>query len=533
MNPGHPIKSQGKPNLRAILAIAVLSLSLAYAMFHESLRSRWSMVDDPEIAYFLGSDGHVGLREAGHMLIHDTEVGQYGSFTRYRPAYFGFRLLESWLWNDELVFWYLTNIVIFAAFITTFWFLASRAIGLVTAGLLTFAMATAIYWIDVFGRLGPSEPYVALGLVVFALGAYLAYRPNPGIGLAWFLISLGTMICTGSKENLFVILILLTGIAWDRRRQFRLDFWPRLWLGAAIAWSLWISGAIALGVLGTGQDYYHQTVGLSQRGLELALAIKRPDVISLFFLLVAFLLAGFAFRKNFRRLADLSWFVAAGLTFLWFTYLTQFVIYGGDFPNGDRYDVPGMLVWPLAAALVLWYLQQMTRVDRFESLHLPVVALCALLAAALAFSQIGGIETAQAKTRKYVKENEKFTRNVEKLAGILEQNPHDVFVMQVNNPVLDFAPVFAYDHFLRYYGVRNPIALLWAGGAPAQYDPLGASIAATFSDISLHGASVLPDSPVRPVDFAPLAEVEAQACVLLLLSSDAPERDCHLVYDLP
>jgi hypothetical protein len=404
---------------------------------------------------------------------------------------------------------------------------------LVTAGLLTFAMATASYWIDVFGRLGPSEPYVALGLAVFALGVYLAYRPKPRIGLAWLLISLGTMICTGSKENLFGILILLGAIAWDRRHQFRSAVWPRVWLGAATAWSLWILGAILLGVLGAGQDYYHQTVGLSQRGFELVLAVKRPDVIGLFILVAIFMLAGFAFRKNFHRLSGLTWFVAAGLGFLLLTYLTQFVIYGGDFPNGDRYDVPGMLIWPLAAVLVIWYVQQVARLDRFESFQLPVVALCALLAGALAFSQIGGIETAQAKTRKYVKENEKFTRNLEKLAGILQQNPHDVFVMQVNNPVQDFAPVYAYDQFLRYYGVQNAIALLWAGNAPAQYDPLGASIATTFSDISLHGASILPDSPVRPVDFVPLAGAEGQACVLLLLSSDVPERDCHLVYDLP
>ena len=517
-----------------VLVILALSFLLAYAMFYESLKSRWSMVDDPEIAYYLGSDHHVGLGEAAQIILRDTEIGQYGYFTRFRPVYFAARLLESWLWNDELVFWYWSNIVMFAFFVGTFWFLASRKINFFLAGLLTFFMAAQTYWIDTFGRLGPSEPYAAVGLALFAWGLYLIYQLPKRPGLGWSLMAVGGMICTGSKENFVVLLLLIAAVAWERWRSHQFSLWPRIWLALTALWNLWIFSAIGLAVLRTGRDVYQNSVGPSRKILELMLAINRPDVIGLFILLAALAWIGFALRKKNSRVSRLLLFVAASLAFLWIVYLTQFLIYGGDFPNGDRYDVPGMLAWPLAAVLLVWLFQQITAEVPYASYRMPVMLISALVCVALAFSQIGGVQTAQAKTRKYVKDNTRFTRSLDKMSAILKQSPSTPLVLQLDNPILDYAPITAYDLFLRYYyGAPNPIAIYWAGHDMNRYDPLSRSIAAIFIEISDHGATVLEDSPVRPVDFAPISSVKGRQCILVLLSSDQPRMPCYSVYSLP
>ena len=514
--------------LGKVLVILVASAGLVNHMFRTSLQAKWSFVDDQEIAYYLGSDRKLTLPEAWHIYFNETEIGKYGSYARFRPAYFAFRLLESWLWRDNLIAWHLTKLGIFTIFIVVFWYLLAEKIGFLVGGLLTFFMAASYYWIDVFVRLGPSEPYGVFGLAAFALGVYFLYYPW-NVNLSWFLICTGVMIMTGSKENLFPVLILFILIVFDRFKKHMINLWGWLWIGLTALWNVWILSSILIAIGKTGRDIYQQSVSPADRSWILLTALKRWEVAALVGLCLLFLVIGFFTGRRDGQIAGRSIALGASLSFLLIVYLTQFLIYGRDFPNGDRYDFPGLLVGPLTIALLIWYFQQITWLDKWRVYGFIVSGTALLVSAALAYSQMDGIKLARRESRKYVQATNEFTQDVQKLQSLVERYPDYTLIFQANTPISDYLFAFIYNPFLRYYGVSNPMSVLWAGGSLEAYDASEASFIHDLENASLYGGAVLTNVSLKP-DFVPLSQIDGQNCVLLLLSSNQPAKDCLAVY---
>jgi hypothetical protein len=511
-----------------VLLIFVASAGLVFAMFRTSLQAEWSFVDDQEIAYYLGSDHKIELPEAWHIYFNETEIGKYGSYARFRPAYFACRILESWIWGDNLLFWYLTNLGIFTVFLGIFWYLLAEKIGFLIGGLITFFLATSTYWIDIFVRLGPSEPYAVFGLALFGLGVYLLYYPW-NLSMSWFLICMGTMIMTGSKENLFPILILLAFIVFDRFKKNQVNAWGWLWLALTALWNVWILSSILIAIGKTGRDFYQKSVSVADRSWILLAALRRWEVIALIGLCLVFLILGTLTRKRDRQFSILSITVGASLSLLLSVYLTQFIIYGGDFPNGDRYDFPGLLVGPLTVGLLIWYFQRVPRLAKFRAYQVVVFVIALLTSAALAYSHVDGIKRAQRESRKYVRATHEFTQDVAKLQSLVEQYPDYTLIFQANTPINDFLFAFIYNPFLRYYGVSNSMSVLWAGPPPETYGEADAAFIHDLQKASLYGGTALTNVSLKP-DFVPLSQTNGQNCVLLLLSSDKPAKDCLIVH---
>lgn len=510
-----------------VVVICGASALLVYSMFSASLGSKWSFVDDQEIVYYLGSDHKISLAEAWDIYFNETEIGKFGSYQRFRPAYYAIRLFESWLFGDQLVRWYWTNLLIFAAFLATFWFLSAEKIGFIAAGLITFFIATSYYWIDVFARLGPSEPYAVLGLIMFALGVPALYR-GWNLRLGWSLICLGTMIMIGSKENFFVILIPLAYIAFDHYRKHALGAWSWVWLAVTAAWCLWILAAIAVAVGGTGLDIYQHSVGISDKAAVFAAALQRWDVIALLGLCVTAWLAAYLTRTRDLRLSRLSIVLSASVSFLTIVYLTQFLIYGWDFPNQDRYDFPGFLVGPLCGVLLIWYFREITRLPEYKYYSRAVFAIALLACAWLAYSHVDGIRIARQESLRHVWRSYRWTRNVMRLESISQQYPDHTLIFQANQPIGDFMVALTYNPFLRYVGVSNPMSVIWIGGPPESFDGLSANFVRDLQIASLHGGAALQDVPLRP-DFVPLSMADEQKCILVLISSGEPALGCPIV----
>ena len=508
--------------------ILVASAALVNQMFRTSLQAKWSFVDDQEIAYYLGSDRKLELPEAWHIYFNETEIGKYGSYARFRPAYFAFRLLESWLWRDNLVAWHLTKLGIFTIFIAVFWYLLAEKIGFLVGGLLTFFMAASYYWIDVFVRLGPSEPYGVLGLALFGLGVYFLYAPW-NVSLSWFLVCTGVMIMTGSKENLFPILILFILIVFERFKNHKVNLWGWLWIALTALWNVWIFSSLLIAIGRTGRDIYQQSVSPVDRSWILLAALRRWEVVAFVGLCLLFLIVGFLTRRRNGQFSRRSFVLSLSLSFLLIVYLTQFIIYGRDFPNGDRYDFPGLLVGPITIALLIWYFQKLTQSFKWRSYGVVVSGVALLVSAALAYSQVDGIKRAQRESRKYVRTTNEFTEDVLKLQSLVEQYPDYTLIFQANTPISDYLFAFIYNPFLRYYGVSNPMSVLWAGPPPQTYEELDASFVYDLQNAALYGGTVLTNVSLKP-DFVPLSQTDRQNCVLLLLSSNQPAKDCVAVY---
>ena len=102
------------------LFIFLFSAIMVLAIFGRVVASKWSVIDDHEIMLFLGRDGKLYLSEIFSTL-KLTEVGNFGSLTRYRPSYYILRLLECVVWGANPAYWYAFRLGLLILAVSLFW----------------------------------------------------------------------------------------------------------------------------------------------------------------------------------------------------------------------------------------------------------------------------------------------------------------------------------------------------------------------------------------------------------------------------
>ena len=95
----------------SIFFILIFSVIIVVGIFGRVLSAQWGVIDDHEIIAFLGQDRKLYLHEIFPAL-KSTEVGDFGSLTRYRPSYFLLRLLECVAWGANPLYWYAFRLVL-------------------------------------------------------------------------------------------------------------------------------------------------------------------------------------------------------------------------------------------------------------------------------------------------------------------------------------------------------------------------------------------------------------------------------------
>jgi hypothetical protein len=158
----------------------------------------------------------LALRDVPRVIL-STEVGDFGHAERFRPAFYGFRVLETWAWKGDPTRWYRARLAMFAvvlgAALFALWTLTPP---LVAIG--AFAMLNgAWYWSDIWARLGANEQYAAVGVALFAAGAALALRTEHSRTGLW-LAAVGGVLAAWSKENVVVIAVPMLLLCWQLRR---------------------------------------------------------------------------------------------------------------------------------------------------------------------------------------------------------------------------------------------------------------------------------------------------------------------------
>lgn len=256
-------------NLYGLIA-AIVSGLIAFWIYSPMLNARLGLIDDHEFLKFLKVGGQ-NLGSLGQMLA-TTEVAHFGDTPRFRPAYYSLRALETVIHGTNGFEWYLWRVAMFALFIagsTLLVFLvlkkldfSSNLISSLVAGFFGMTLAAQRSWTDITMRLGPSELYLMLGILIFAYGAYyLLFRNSKNLGIA--LVTLGFWLAVGSKENsLSLVWVEMTLFVILAIRGF--PVWRLLVAGFA---SLAMGGYVALGflpnVLASGRDVYGAERSLS------------------------------------------------------------------------------------------------------------------------------------------------------------------------------------------------------------------------------------------------------------------------------
>jgi hypothetical protein len=214
-------------------------------------------------------------------------------------------------------------------------------------------------------------------------------------------------------------------------------------------------------------------------------------------------------------------------------YFSQIIIYSNKWPNGTRYDFPGVLVLPILVILSFSYFRGTYSLDLQKRKFDLFIYFYVMLFAILMIFHIGNIRGAQQKSEANVLRTLQFTNNMEQLAEAGKMHPDYAFIIQASDPGWDYEPVFSYSRFIRFYGAENAMFFLWAGPEPKKIRNIYThALAVDLRDLSFNGA-IPTKLPVSGHDFTPLPNISSQQsahCILVVISGK-PERNCPIVIE--
>jgi hypothetical protein len=283
------MRSHGLLSLTAFATAFVSAFVVAFWATSPSFTAKFGPFDDHEPLDWLGPDNRLPWSEFWTTFVNKTEVGQWGSASRFRPAYYLFRVGETVLFGNNPWAFYACVLVMFAGacallgYMTAVWLstalTGSRAwicwsIVLVGSAASSFVFAGLYAWSGIVARLGPSEQLgmLATGVVLLSLT-----KLSLGLGRLWWIPALlGVAIATFAKESFsslavaFPIVAAYSYLALGRRK---IDLVAGL-LGLLPAVVL----ALILGptLLRSQRDVYGAGVGSSRLGGAVSALVEPP-----------------------------------------------------------------------------------------------------------------------------------------------------------------------------------------------------------------------------------------------------------------
>ncbi len=446
------------------LVIAALSIALSFLLTGRQIyQANWSLVDDHVVFYFLGPDLDLPFGEIWNTLLTKTEVGiQTG---RFRPTYYLFMLIETWLWGANVHLWYLARTLCFALFLSSIWWVIRRFVGVWLGGALTIWIAILPLWAEVWSRLGPSEIYGAgcIGVMVFATDFILHSDSARTRNLNAIVLALATIALVGLKET-FIPLVLGPAVifVWAGIGK-RLS--PLL-IGLLSLIMLACIGGIVLvvsrQVLAAGTDYYANTIGPWQTLSFGAIGFFTAVVRTWWLIVVPFALlwiSGMIPRKSMTAWIADSRGALGAYGFLLVSYAAQCALYRSGFPKYNRYDFPAMLLVPLTCCILACYLSREIRpllrkrtIDRAQ-FAVAIVLLFAVLAVPIKRT----LPLVEA-VRTNIGTTDLFYGELQRVVDAAKASPDTPVILEAHTPHV-YEPVFSLSYYMPALGVRNRMAV--------------------------------------------------------------------------
>jgi hypothetical protein len=266
-------------------------------------------------------------------VLSKTEVVQWGQTGRYRPVYYFWQTAKIYLFGMNAETWFLCNFFVF--------FFSIICIGLsihyfypapfVLLGMLFFAALPC--YVDIWGRLGPSEIEGCLWTAMFIYG-FARYVKN--YSFAWSVMCLAAFMAIGVKENFVLLLLpLLTVLAYSvlKKRPIRRQVFSILFPWG-MACAVWGSVALYTSRLSESVDIYGRSLSLFARArvvFDFFYEGPRAAIIAAAFLLFY---VCWCFAKN--KIEDTKKTCAA-MVVLSACVLGNFIFYNGDTGLVSRY----------------------------------------------------------------------------------------------------------------------------------------------------------------------------------------------------
>jgi hypothetical protein len=397
-----------------------------------NLQAQFGPVDDHEPLRWMHDDGRLGPR-AAWSAFWGSEVGDWGTFQRWRPAYYGVRVMQAMVLGDSPTLWYLSVLAMFVATCAIGGLATARlfeGVGLERWAPLTGSVAAILFaamptWSGVATRLGPSEQ---LGLLAFAVAGYGFTRLALGADSRWWVpASLGVTCAVFAKETFGAVAVLGLVVAVHRWRSSR-DRSDIAW-GTTVTLPAVIVGLVLVPHLESG-DVYGRSVGWHRVADGIRALIDDPGfrVWRWSMVILVITVVGSWTRLGSRRFlvsGFVGWCAVTALADAWF--------YGGDY-WAPRYRamIDTLTIVQVLAVLLLVLTNSLWRPIRFGIGSLTLVL--------LAMIAIDGLNNVQ-RTSEAAQRNRDATRRYQRDLDRLELAAGD----HADSPVVIVAPRGEYE----------------------------------------------------------------------------------------
>lgn len=423
-----------------------------------NFNAKLGLIDDHEIAMFLGSDGKVSVDEFPKEILK-TEIGQWGSYLRYRPSYYTLRVLETALWRDDARLWYLSRYLMLVVSMVLGYQIMIMYFPQIVSYLFIFYIMTMPFWPDMLTRLGPSEMYALPAVLMFAYGM---------IKNKLWMITVGYLICVGSKENFLILLPILLGWAGFKAYIKKLSNKELIATIVLILYTLLIVGSIVVATASAGTDIYGSSISYRYRITKFVWDI--PKIISNRHLLPAILvlIAGIVISFKKMKLKIIIKQAMAMVTIL-LVIATQYIFYINQLPSNMRYDFPALLLFPildlLALSMIITYFKKSKYIGY---IRVSIYALMILIFATYIFRR--SYTLVQAQSIKNAAQTRTFNDSLNRAQIKVLENP-ETGIIFVSERYIDFEPIASVERFLTSRGAKNEFRLYYNPPTTTQ-DPM-------------------------------------------------------------
>lgn len=484
----------GFERLKPYALVSILGfayLVLVYISARPLLEASLGPIDDHEYVRFLRHGGESPLRTPT-LLLDMTEVGSWGSSTRFRPTYYLLRVLGVSVLGENGGLRYLVRVVAHLGISITLAYALIRIVFpkacllRISVGIIVLSMAffSVPNWLDVTTRLGPSELGLNLALaMMIACFVYTSINGN-ATGRVFLVALAASFLASGSKENAIWAPILLWPVfrLYIQNQPPRSVRWYSAWSAyiSAILFQLWISLGVAISLGKSGENVY---------GAEITLGDLPPLTISGFrialdlpTMLLVVLLVGLRWSRSltgnrsdrlyFDRMLIVTFSIVAVKTI-------DYVYYRGSF-DAPRYGLTTSLLSTFISGMLvltvfrMWWTSNY-RLDDSRGVVTAVVACVAATIGVFALSPTQDPYTAFAALHQQGvltrRTSLDWQTKIEQITGLEDVKDADGILLHVTDAGA-FESTYALRHFLALEFPEKPFFLVADFPDESATDPL-------------------------------------------------------------
>ena len=433
--------------------IFAISAIMAITYLSPGLFAKFGIIDDHEIINFLYEKDRNGIIGGFVPSLKSTEVVSYGEASRFRPSYYPLRILESFIYGENVFIWYFVRMV--GYFFSTFiiFYITVHIFGLAWAVPISLASCTFPYWADIFARLGPGEFYVTIGCSMVAWGIFNIYR---SLNLAKphlkhiVAITLGCLMAMGSKEY-FIVLTLPVALIFllSLKRKGRLSLGECLSAAIIFSYAGFIFLALAIYFSSHSVDVYSQSISLNERGMILGEFFGNKHGL-VFVLEVVFMFIISCLKYRQKKLSNLSPMIFFIVIFIGIMVAMQ-IVFNGVIYSHMRYAYPWALLLTLNHIIFFYWIY----------LHYPIAAvryvfwvLCFVILVKNSF----GFKILR-ESLNNVERTTIFDKKMSYIKNKLDKDITIPVVLSVNDPLDSFEQVGSFVIYARYREIKNVLYL--------------------------------------------------------------------------